>query len=128
MTNNSETNVPVGDWTTGTLKIYHDEKIDQLKEFVLALRADDKEALAIALKAADTATDKAEAAQRRVNETQNEFRGTLKDQATTLMPRAESEAKSKGVQAQIESLQKLVWMGLGAVLALQIVLQFVGRR
>lgn len=29
-----ETNVPIGDWTTGTLKVYEDEKISLVKEYV----------------------------------------------------------------------------------------------
>jgi acyl-CoA reductase-like NAD-dependent aldehyde dehydrogenase len=42
--------------------------------------------------AAKEAVAKAEAAQRAVNERQNEFRGQLSDQAATLMPRKEYEA------------------------------------
>lgn len=55
-----------------------------------ALVAQEK-AVAAALAASEKAVNKAEIAQQRVNETQNEFRGSLKDQANTLMPRLETE-------------------------------------
>lgn len=55
-----------------------------------ALAAAEK-AVAAALAASEKAVNKAELAQGNVNETQNEFRGTLRDQAQTLMPRAEAE-------------------------------------
>ena len=96
-----------------------------LRDHFNALRANDKEALAIALQAADKAKDKAEDAQRRVNETQNEFRGTLKDQAATLMPRAEAEGKFNSIQKQLDSIQRLVYIGLGGAIVIQIGLQFV---
>lgn len=44
-----ETNVPVGDWTTGTLKIYHDGEIAHLKELMYKLREADQIALQAAL-------------------------------------------------------------------------------
>jgi hypothetical protein len=55
-----------------------------------ALVAQEK-AVSAALAASEKAVNKAEVAQSGVNETQNEFRGTLRDQAQTLMPRAEAE-------------------------------------
>jgi hypothetical protein len=55
-----------------------------------ALVAQEK-AVAAALAASEKAVNKAEIAQANVNENQNEFRGTLRDQALTLMPRAEAE-------------------------------------
>ena len=79
--------------------------VDSLKELFEALRQADKEALAIALTSADKANEKAEAAQRVVNTSQNEFRGTLKDQAATLMPRGESEAVTKELRTQIDDLK-----------------------
>jgi len=48
--------------------------------------------------------EKAETAQLRVNATQNEFRGTLKDQAAELMPRAETALLVAGLQSQINAL------------------------
>ena len=60
------------------------KRIDQLREA-------DQRAVVAALISAEKAVDKANDAQQRVNETQNEFRGTLADQARTLMPRTETE-------------------------------------
>ena len=55
-----------------------------------ALVAQEK-AVAAALAASEKAVNKAEVAQANVNSTQNEFRGTLRDQARDLMPRIETE-------------------------------------
>lgn len=55
-----------------------------------ALVAQEK-AVAAALAASEKAVNKAEIAQANVNATQNEFRGSLKDQAATQMPRNEAE-------------------------------------
>jgi hypothetical protein len=55
-----------------------------------ALVAQEK-AVAAALEASEKAVNKAETAQANVNATQNEFRGQLKDQAATQMPRSEAE-------------------------------------
>lgn len=99
--------------------------IDALKEHIAALRANDKEALQIALAAADKAVNKAEEAQLRVNQTQNEFRGTLKDQASLMMPRKEVEQLVEGVQKDVDALQRLVYVGVGGVAVLQLVLRFI---
>ncbi len=53
----------------------------------------------IAFVNAERAVEKAEAAQRIVNTTQNEFRGALKDQATTFSTRAETDRLLERVQA-----------------------------
>lgn len=95
-----------------------------LKEYMEALRANDKEALQIALAASDRAVNKAEEAQLRVNQTQNEFRGTLKDQAATLMPRSEVEQLITSIQKELDGVKRLVYIGMGILLAFQFVLQF----
>jgi len=58
----------------------------------------------IALAAADKAVAKAEENQRHINLTQNEFRGTLSDQAAQLMPRKEAEQGDKINTAAINAL------------------------
>ena len=64
-----------------------------------------------ALAASEKAVNKAEVAQQRVNESQNEFRLTLKDQASTLMPRTETEGLVRELRAllgiQVESVADL---------------------
>ena len=58
----------------------------------------------IALQAADKANTKSEENQRHINLTQNEFRGTLSDQAAQLMPRKEAE---QGDQQNAEKIAAL---------------------
>jgi hypothetical protein len=72
------------------------KRLDQLRSSdqvatTTALSAAEK-AVAAALAASDKAVEKSETAQKGVNETQNEFRGTLRDQAATFMPRSEAES------------------------------------
>jgi len=98
--------------------------VRSLKEYLSALRQADKEALTIAMSAAQRAVDKAEEAQLRVNTTQNEFRGTLKDQNATMMPRKEVEQLIRSQQKEMDTIKRLLYIGLGIVLALQFVLQF----
>lgn len=60
-------------------------------------------------KASDAAVQKAEDAQKDVNERGNEFRGQLKDQNNTMMPRLEAEALLKELRASVDKLDdKLV--------------------
>ena len=96
-----------------------------LKEYFDKLREADKEAIKIALDSADKANDKSEKAQAKVNETQNEFRGALKDKASTLMPRIEAENKFDGQQKQLDDVKRLVYIGIGIVITLQVLLQFI---
>lgn len=100
-----------------------------LKEHVYALRASDKEALKLALDSADKAVNKAEEAQLRVNQTQNEFRGTLKDQAGLMMPRREYEQAHQTLQKQVDDLKRTVFIGMGIAVALSfglpILIQFI---
>jgi len=88
------------------------------KAVAAALAAAEK-AVAAALESAEKAIAKAETAQQRVNETQNEFRGTLRDQARELMPRNETEnlirelrtlitAGSERTDAQMDNLQRQI--------------------
>ena len=67
-----------------------------------------KEAVAAALAAADRAVAKAESAAERRFEAQNEFRGTLSDQARLLMPRAEAEQAFKTINDKIDGLSSRV--------------------
>jgi hypothetical protein len=72
-----------------------------------ALVAQEK-AVAAALAASEKAVNKAEAAQGNVNETQNEFRGSLKDQATTQMPRAEAEVTFRELRGLIAAQGEVI--------------------
>jgi Flp pilus assembly protein TadB len=72
-----------------------------------ALVAQEK-AVAAALAASEKAVNKAETAQGNVNETQNEFRGSLKDQAATQMPRAEAEVTFRELRGLITTQGELI--------------------
>lgn len=87
-------------WTLDTLEKYLSDQHQSLKENVR--EQDDrnrerfaaaKEAVNAALAAADKALQKAETASEKRFEGVNEFRATLADQASTLMPRAEYNAQ-----------------------------------
>jgi hypothetical protein len=67
-----------------------------------ALTAAEK-AVAAALSSSDKAVDKSEIAQKGVNEGQNEFRATLRDQAATFMPRTETESLVRELRAALAS-------------------------
>ena len=94
-------------------------RFDAIKEQIAA----QKESVTIAMAAADRAVTKAETAAERRFESVNEFRGTLADSARLLMPRAEVEVTVKAIEEKIGAIQKMVWVGLGIVLAFQF---FVG--
>ena len=64
---------------------------------------DDKTSLALA--GSEKAVNKAEAATEKRFDAVNEFRGTLRDQATTLFPRAEAETKFKSLGDKMDDLK-----------------------
>lgn len=68
-----------------------------------ALSAAEK-AVAAALVASEKAVNKAEVAQANINVNQNEFRGQLKDQASTLMPRNEAENTTRELRGLLVTL------------------------
>jgi len=105
------------------LREYVDVRFDAQDKAVTAALAAQEKAVAAALAAADRAVAKAETAAERRFESQNEFRGTLTDQARTFMPRMEYESAHKSLVEKVESVQKFLWMGLGAMLAIQL---FIG--
>jgi len=83
----------------------HDERLKTLH----ILLAERQEQLKIAFTASEKAVAKAEEAQLRVNATQNEFRGALKDQAATL---ATKEALEK-LDARVQNIEKGDSLGAG---------------
>jgi len=104
-------------WTLDTLEKFISSKIEGIAETIrLNDRRyeqrfiDSKEAVGAALVAADRATTKAEDSQGRVNATQNEFRGQLKDQAGTFITRTELYAALVAVTALVTALTQ--WLRL----------------
>jgi flagellar motor component MotA len=89
---------------TVSLKEYFDSLREADQIAVQAALASAEKAVAAALTASEKAVDKAETAQGKVNQTQNEFRGALKDQAATLMPRSEYNINHKALEEKVNTL------------------------
>jgi chloramphenicol 3-O-phosphotransferase len=87
--------------------------IQTLKEYLDALRADDRRAIDAALASADRANVKAEAANDKRFDSMNEFRGTLNDQAKLLASRVELEGLEKTVQGLTDRINKSEGRGVG---------------
>jgi chromosome segregation ATPase len=64
------------------------------------------EKTSLALTASEKAVSKAEMATEKRFDSVNEFRGSLKDQAATLMPREEADAKFKALESKIDEMKK----------------------
>ena len=92
-----------------------DERFDSQEKAVAAALSAAEKAVSAALLAAEKAVEKAEAAQQRVNVTQNEFRGTLKDQAADLMPRSETELLVNDLRGGLDGLKSFQAKIIGAV-------------
>jgi len=69
------------------------------------------------------AVDKAEESVDKRFGSVNEMRAMVTDSATRFMPRAEYETAHRALVEKVEGLQKFLWMGLGAVMAVQL---FIG--
>jgi hypothetical protein len=93
-------------WTVPALKEYVDQRFAASEVAVTTALFAAEKAVTAALVAAEKAVTKAELSQEKVNATQNEFRGTLRDQAAELMPRAETELIYKELRGAIEDLQR----------------------
>ena len=103
-----------------------DQRMDAQETAVAAALAAAEKAVTAALTAADKAVGKAELAQAKTNESQNEFRGTLRDQAQQFMPRSETEnlvRELRGLIAQQSStltdLRSRIDVGPPSLLTLQ---------
>jgi hypothetical protein len=76
-------------------------RISEVKQLILGVKSEQK----LSLDAAQAAVAKAEDSQKVVNASQNEFRGTLKDQAADLMPRKETEQQFAEIRNQLGDLR-----------------------
>ena len=93
-------------WSIPALKEYVDQRFAASEVAVATALSSAEKAVTAALTAAEKAVAKAELSQEKVNATQNEFRGTLRDQAANLMPRAETELIYKELRQSIDDLQR----------------------
>jgi len=90
-----------------------------LREYVDIRFEAQKEAVSAALAAAKEAVTKAEIATERRFENSNEWRNTVETLQRTYMPRTESDQGLSSITEKVEALQKMLWIGLGIVLAFQ---------
>ncbi len=98
-------------WTLDTLETYISDQLRALKESIAQQDERNKErfsaakeAVQAALTAADKALSKAEIASERRFEGVNEFRATLADQATMLMPRSEYTAQHNALVDKVSDI------------------------
>jgi hypothetical protein len=71
------------------------------------------------------AVDKAEESTEKRFAAVNEMRAMVTDAASKFMPRLEYETSHQALVEKVEGLQKFLWMGLGAMLAIQLFLGIV---
>jgi hypothetical protein len=81
----------------------YEQRLAALNDFLLASLMAQKEAVNAALVAADRAVVKAETASEKRFDAVNEFRATLADQAASLMPRSESEARMQALSDKLSA-------------------------
>src|SRR5678815_4322658 len=107
-------------------KTAQDEKLDLLERNTATRFADQADSVRIALNAqkelnatvaesSDKAIQKAEDAQKGVNERGNEFRAQLKDQNDTMIPRIEAENAFKNANERIDRSFKALTDNLAAI-------------
>lgn len=82
-----------------------------------------QELMEVRFTALQRAVDKAEEAADKRFAAINEMRAMVTDAASKFMPRLEYETSHRALVEKVEGLQKLLWMGLGAMLAVQL---FIG--
>jgi len=95
------------------------EKISELERNIAVLQAE-FEAHSDYTK---IAMDKAETVMNIRLNSMNEFRAQLSDQASSFLTRDNYEVNHKLLETKIESLQKIVWTGIGMLLIVQIAVQ-----
>jgi hypothetical protein len=57
----------------------------------------------------------------------NEVRDQLKDQAATFLTTVEYVANHKALETKIESLQKFMWLSIGALAVIQVLIGFIDK-
>lgn len=72
---------------------FYDQRLSDIQKQFQESITTTKQQMTDALAASDKAVEKADAAQKAVNTTQNEFRGTLTDQAQTFMPKESADQR-----------------------------------
>lgn len=108
---NSETTIPIGDWTIGSLKVYEDEKLtllkqlmDERKEHLKELRVADQRAIDAALSAAKEAVTKAEFANDKRFDAANEVKATFGAQLSEKLGVSEYHTAHQALIDKIDGL------------------------
>ena len=86
---------------------------------------EDIEVLKARLDMMEKLTGKTEQELNRRLEGMNEFRSALKDQNSTFLTRLEYDSKHALLEQKIEVVQKLVYIGLGIAIVIEIALRFI---
>lgn len=106
-TTTGETNVPIGDWTTGSLKIYHDEKIELLNQMLVQKISYERQLSDERNSRYKERWTAQEEAAKNLKEYQNEFRGSLSDLSTKMATKDELFTAIKGMSEKIDALDKV---------------------
>jgi hypothetical protein len=93
-------------WTVDTLHEHFTKSLAEQDRRHEARTDAAKEAVGVAMAAADRAVLKAEGAAERRFESVNEFRNTLADQQRSLMPRTEAEIRLAALDARLVALEQ----------------------
>lgn len=102
-----ETTVPVGDWTTGTLKIYHDEKLELLNQLAVMRVSYERQISDERDRRYQERWAAQEDAAKNLKEYQNEFRGALSDLSTKMATKDELLAAVRSLSDKIEAQEKV---------------------
>jgi urease accessory protein UreF len=102
-----------------------DARFEAQEKAVAAALAAAEKAVSAALSAADRAVSKAETATEKRFENSNEWRNTVETLQRTYTPRTEVVQTVKAIEDKLAVLQKMVYVGLGIVLAFQFFLGIV---
>lgn len=96
-----------------TLKEYFDLKVKSLEEKV-----------ELHFKLNKIALDKAEQTTNLRLEGMNEFRSAMKDQSNTYLTKSDYAANHKNLEDKNHALEKIVFMGLGALAVIELLFKF----
>jgi len=96
-----------------------------LKEYFDGKFQDLEDKMNLQFKLNQTALDKSENSTNLRLEGMNEFRESLQDQTKNYLTRNEYELKHENLRDKLGNMQKIIWMGLGAVAVLEIALEYI---
>lgn len=99
--------------STDNLKMHYDKVLEEMDRRYEQRFIAQESASRAAMTAAQEAVHKAEVAAEKRFDSVNEFRATLADQASTLMPRAESTLRWEAVSERVTKIENLLAADVG---------------